>query len=61
MGQAHGRERSRMIRFIVGLLLTMGAVGGMDNPDQQEYFIWQTVAAFTGVLLMFWGTKGLNK
>ena len=50
-----------MIRFIVGLLLTMGAVGGMDNPDQQEYFIWQTVAAFTGVLLMFWGTKGLNK
>jgi hypothetical protein len=38
-----------------GFLLVFGAVGGMDNPDQAEYFFHQMAAALTGVFFMFIG------
>ena len=38
-----------------GFLLVFGAVGGMDNPDQAEYFFEQMAAALTGVFFMFIG------
>lgn len=49
------------IRFIVGFILVMGAVGGMDNPEQAEYLREQFVTAVVGLGLMFWATKDLAK
>jgi uncharacterized membrane protein len=43
-----------MVRFIVGLLLVYGAVGGMDH--QPEYFTEQAALAVLGLCLMWWGT-----
>ena len=42
-----------------GLLLVFGAVGGMDNPDQAEYFVEQLILAFTGLGLMGCGVLAL--
>jgi hypothetical protein len=39
-----------------GFLLTFGAVGGMDNPDQADYFLEQLAAAVTGLFFMLVGT-----
>ena len=44
---------------LFGFLLTFGAVGGMDNPDQAEYFLEQLIMAFTGLGLMGCGALGL--
>ena len=40
-------------------LLVFGAVGGMDNPDQAEYFVEQLILAFTGLGLMGCGALAL--
>lgn len=39
-----------------GFLLAFGAVGGMENPDQADYFVQQVAAALAGVFFMFVGT-----
>jgi hypothetical protein len=44
-----------------GFLLTFGAVGGMENPDQVDYFIEQVAAAVAGLFFMFVGTALLPK
>ena len=44
---------------LFGFLLVFGAVGGMDNPDQAEYFVEQLILAFTGLGLMGCGVLGL--
>lgn len=44
---------------LFGFLLTFGAVGGMDNPDQAEYFLEQLILAFTGLGLMGCGAVAL--
>lgn len=48
-----------MIRFIVGLLLVMGGVGGMDNPAQASYLFEQVAACIIGLLLMLWAVPKL--
>jgi hypothetical protein len=48
-----------MIRFIIGLLLTFGAVGGMEDPAKEAYFLEQCLAALVGLAVMFWGTAKL--
>ena len=48
-----------MIKFIVGLLLVYGAVGGMEQ--QPFYFAEQVSIAALGLLLMWWGTVSLQK
>ena len=39
--------------LFTGFLLVFGAVGGMDNPDQAEFFLHQLAAALIGLFLMF--------
>jgi hypothetical protein len=39
--------------LFTGFLLVFGAVGGMDNPDQAEFFFHQLGAALLGLFLMF--------
>ena len=44
-----------------GFLLTFGAVGGMDNPEQAQYFTEQLIMAAVGIFWMFVGVKMLPK
>ena len=43
-----------------GLLLTFGAVGGMEDPAKMDYFLEQLAVALVGLALMFVGTLALN-
>lgn len=47
------------IRFIVGLLLTFGAVGGMEHGTDDELPL-QIAIAVVGLLVMYSGTRALR-
>jgi hypothetical protein len=49
-----------MIRFILGLLLVFGAVGGMDADPDGVNFAAQMALAMLGLLLMYFGTRKLK-
>ena len=49
-----------MIRLIIGLLLTFGAVGGMDDPALADYLLEQILAALVGLALIFWASRDLD-
>jgi len=46
-------NRIQATALFTGFLLVFGAVGGMDDPDQAEFFLHQLAAAFIGLFLMF--------
>ena len=46
-------NRIQATALFTGFLLVFGAVGGMDNPDQAEFFLHQLAAALIGLFLMF--------
>jgi len=47
-----------MIRFIVGMFLVLGSVGGleMDTMGFGEFFLWSSI----GLTSMFFGVKKIN-
>jgi hypothetical protein len=45
------------ILLVGGVLLVFGAVGGMENPDQEQYFAYQVATAVMGLFWMFVGTR----
>ena len=47
-----------MIRFIVGLVIVMGAVGGMDAPEN-SLLVLMGVAA-VGLALMYFGSEKMK-
>ena len=55
-------NRIQATALFTGFLLVFGAVGGMDNPDQAEFFFMQLGAAFVGLFMMFMAvfTTGLT-
>ena len=44
-----------MIRFVTGLMLVMGAVGGIDNAPPEQSLLPMIGLAVLGLLLMAWG------
>lgn len=48
------------IRLLMGFLMLFGAVGGMDNPDQAEFFLAQLAIAVVGLALMAWAVRDIN-
>jgi hypothetical protein len=46
--------------FFFGLLLVLGAVGGMDDPAKMDYFLEQCLVALVGLGLMYSGTRALD-
>jgi hypothetical protein len=48
------------IRFILGLLMVFGAVGGMDDPTKFDYFYQQLALAALGLAMMAWAVKAMN-
>jgi hypothetical protein len=55
MAQAGG------IRLVTGLVLTLGAVGGMEDPSKADALLLQLGIAVVGLALMFWGTVAVNR
>lgn len=47
-----------MIRFILGLLLVYGAVGGMEHVD--DALLQQTAIAVLGLAIMYNGTRSMQ-
>jgi hypothetical protein len=48
-----------MIRFIVGLVIVMGAVGGMDEPENSLLALMGI--ASVGLALMYFGAEKMKK
>jgi hypothetical protein len=49
-----------MIRFIVGLLLVFGGIGGLENGDPSDMW-YQLGFTLIGLLLMFWASASLSE
>ncbi len=49
-----------MIRFIFGLIVVMGAVGGMDAAGDEDLFILLGMA-IAGLVLMYYGTQNMQQ
>jgi hypothetical protein len=48
-----------MIRFIVGLIVVLGAVGGMDEPEN-SLLVLMAIAG-VGLGLMYFGSEKMKK
>lgn len=48
------------IRFVVGLILIIGAVGGMDSATDAELLPLIGIA-IVGLIVMAWGNSALEK
>lgn len=48
-----------MIRFILGLLIVLGAVGGMEDPANP--LLLNVGVAVIGLSLMYFGTNKMNR
>jgi Co/Zn/Cd efflux system component len=48
------------IMIMFGFLLTFGAVGGMENPEQADYLLEQIIVAIVGLALAGSGALALN-
>ena len=48
-----------MIRFILGLVIVLGAVGGMDEPEN-SLLILMGIAA-VGLTLMYFGSEKMKQ
>jgi hypothetical protein len=43
-----------MIRFVVGLLIVFGAVGGIENAPADSTLLGEIAIAMVGLSLMWW-------
>jgi hypothetical protein len=48
------------IRLVTGLLLTLGAVGGMEQQPEASLLL-QTAIAVVGLALLFWAVRDINR
>jgi 4-hydroxybenzoate polyprenyltransferase len=49
------------IRLLVGFLMMLGAVGGMEDITKADYFLEQTIIAVLGLMLMAWAVRDINR
>lgn len=49
------------IRFFLGLLLTLGAVGGIENSVTDSELIQSTLVAVAGIALMYSGSNSMKE
>ena len=48
------------IRLVTGLLLVLGAVGGMEQQPEASLLL-QTAIAVAGLALLFWAVRDINR
>ena len=53
-------SKGAMIVFFAGLLLTFGAVGGIETSINDEQMLGSMLLAILGLLAMYAGTLGLR-
>ena len=53
-------KENRMIRFILGLVIVLGAVGTLDI-DPEANVLLQTALAGLGITLMYFGTEKMKQ
>ena len=53
--------KAAMFVFITGLLMTFGAVGGIEVSTNNEDMMSSMVIAIIGLLTMYCGTLGLRR
>lgn len=53
-------EGNMMIRVIVGLLVTLGAVGGIETAPDAQLPLLVGIAAI-GLVTMYFGTKSISE
>ena len=53
--------KSAMFVFIVGFIMTLGAVGGIEVSENNTDMMSSMVIAIVGLLTMYCGTLGLNR
>jgi hypothetical protein len=52
--------KAAMFVFFAGLILTFGAVGGIENSIDNEQLLGSMLLAILGLLAMYAGTLGLR-
>ena len=55
------KSSTAMFVFITGLLMTFGAVGGIEQSITNEDMMSSMVIAIVGLLVMYAGTLGLRR
>jgi hypothetical protein len=53
-------SKAAMFVFFAGLILTFGAVGGIENSIDNEQLLGSMLLAILGLLAMYAGTLGLR-
>ena len=53
--------KGAMFVFIVGFMMTLGAVGGIEQSVSNDNMISSMVIAIVGLLTMYCGTLGLRR
>ena len=53
-------KETKMIRFVLGLLIVFGAVGGLENDPDASLLVLTTIAII-GLLLMHSGAHAIGK
>ena len=53
--------KQAMFVLIVGFIMTLGAVGGIEVSTTNEDMMSSMVIAIVGLLTMFCGTLGMNR
>lgn len=54
-------QRTAALITALGFLLAFGAVGGMEDPTKQQYFLEQLSVAIVGLGLAWVGTLRLSQ
>jgi len=54
------KSKTAFVLFIVGLLMTFGAVGGMEDPALVDRLSEQIIMVIVGLGLMLCGALGLQ-
>ena len=53
-------QKQSMFVFIVGMLMTFGAVGGIENSVENSALLASMIVAIVGLLTMYCGVLGLR-
>ncbi len=53
-------QKQSMFVFIVGMLMTFGAVGGIENSVENSALLASMIVAIIGLLTMYCGVLGLR-
>ena len=53
-------KQTGMIRIVLGLLMALGAVGGMEQQPDADLLV-QSLVALAGIALMLWAARDINR